>query len=129
MRSRALAVLAAALLAGCSTGDVPPTDGDRPEIYADASTGVLTREQAERCRAAGGEVRRGGLAGFEQCVYAFADAGTACTDGSQCEGQCRAVGDTAFGEPVAGVCQADSSPFGCYAEVEDGLATAALCVD
>jgi hypothetical protein len=32
-------------------------------------------------------------------------------------------------KPITGQCQASSSPFGCFARVEDGHSTGFLCVD
>lgn len=83
------------------------------------------------CAARGGTMQRVGRAQTMQCVVAYADAGKRCTTGSDCQGDCR-VETTPFpqtGAAAVGQCQADSRPFGCYARVENGRATAALCVD
>lgn len=67
-----------------------------------------------------------------QCVISYADAGTVCTDGDQCEGDCRIEEQSPHpmeGTSVTGRCQATSAPFGCFTRVEDGKAAATLCVD
>ena len=82
------------------------------------------------CAAQGGEIRRVGRLQAERCVILYADAGRPCTDGSQCQGDCRLEGspETAA-TPAAGICQADSSPFGCHTTVVDGRPGPTLCVD
>ena len=44
----------------------------------------------DRCAAAGGSYEMAGILGWYRCTISFADAGTACTDNSDCMGQCRA---------------------------------------
>lgn len=115
----------AGLMAACQpTGDV--TQPYEPPIRT-----VAESPEAAACMARGGTMQRVGRAQSLQCVVAYADAGKRCTDGDQCQGDCR-VEDTpwpAAGAQAAGVCQADSRPFGCYAKIESGRAEAALCVD
>jgi hypothetical protein len=67
-----------------------------------------------------------------QCIIAYADAGKRCTDGDQCQGDCRVEGNSVVpeGRPVtAGVCQVDSNRFGCFTTVKNGRAEPTLCVD
>jgi hypothetical protein len=65
----------------------------------------------------------------------FADAGKACSDGSDCQGDCLVPRDRTsrtlpIGAEVMGQCQATSSPFGCRATVEKGrVATPWVCRD
>ena len=85
------------------------------------------------CTAKGGEFRQEGLLGLYRCVVPYGDAGASCSDTSDCEGRCLAHDDVtdyeaAPGEAV-GVCEADDSPFGCFAEIENGNVAPALCVD
>lgn len=138
MRSMIAALSALALLGACAPGETPVADeGVGPRAEAPS-----TQARAE-CRARGGEMQRVGLLGSWQCIVRYADAGKRCTDGDQCQGDCRAA-DTRpppprAGEPVPsrpapqpvteGVCQADSNQFGCYAVVEDGRAAPMICVD
>lgn len=81
------------------------------------------------CESAGGEVRQEGMLGMWRCVTPYADAGKACRGDADCEGKCLATDDAMADEDVGGACQRDDSPFGCYAEVEDGKITEAICVD
>ena len=66
-----------------------------------------------------------------QCVIQYSDAGQTCTDAAQCQGECRVPGSVIVedGRAVEGQCTADSNRFGCYTRVENGRATAAICVD
>ena len=83
------------------------------------------------CETEGGTWRREGRLGLMACVMPHADAGQPCTDGDQCAGDCRLGDDKrpAEGEPVTGICQANTSNFGCFTRVEDGRAAHTLCVD
>lgn len=123
-----LMILAAAMvLAACQ-----PQPAD-PEIGIPDNTPVRVNENATpaECAARGGTLRPVGRAQTTQCVVAYADAGKRCTTGSDCQGDCR-VEDAPFPEAGAnavGQCQADSQPFGCHATVENGKATAAICID
>lgn len=89
-------------------------------------------DQAE-CTENGGTVRQEGLLGLYRCVLPYNDAGKTCSDPSDCEGRC--LGDDSVtdyqAEPgeAQGLCEADDSPFGCFAEIEGGVVGAALCVD
>lgn len=131
-------VLAGVALAGCAYLQDVYADNSGYESGSDpyekiqfAGEMATAAERAE-CEAAGGSVARDGMRGWEQCIQTFADAGKACTDNADCLGQCRlSLGDDMpeAGKPITGKCQATDSPFGCYATVEDGRATPALCVD
>lgn len=125
---RLLIAMAALLAAACQpmpekgtvdTADVPP------------AVQVPENATPTECAARGGAMRPVGRAQTMQCVVTYADAGKRCTTGSDCLGDCR-VEDAPFptsGAAAVGRCQADSQPFGCYAKVEGGKATAAICVD
>lgn len=122
------AVLAAAcqpLPAGQVVSDVDTTDVPPPIRVSESAA-------AAECAARGGRMLPQGRMQTPQCVVTYADAGRRCTDGDQCQGDCR-VADVGAAPPAgaaaAGQCQADSSRFGCYAAVEDGKAEAAICVD
>ncbi|WP_299307412.1 hypothetical protein [uncultured Croceicoccus sp.] len=80
------------------------------------------------CEASGGHVDRRGRGQFETCVHPYGDAGQSCTDNQQCDGKCVAEPDAGM-TGVVGECQADDALFGCYAEVVDGAAVRAICVD
>lgn len=113
------------------TTDVPP-----PVRVPEASL------DAGACRAQGGEIRRIGRLQSPTCVIRYADAGKPCTDGTQCQGDCRADANLqppAIGAPTPGRtpaapdatrgrCAADSDPFGCYTRIENGRGVT-LCVD
>ena len=67
-----------------------------------------------------------------RCVITYADAGTRCTDGDDCAGDCRVedvANAPAAGTNAVGQCQASSSRFGCYTTIEGGKAEATICVD
>ncbi|MBB4131797.1 hypothetical protein GGR62_002600 [Xanthomonas campestris] len=64
-----------------------------------------------------------------RCVVPYADAGKACTDNSDCSGDCLATSIVPTGTATSGTCQRDSDRFGCRQEVVGGLGQAALCID
>ena len=90
-----------------------------------------TPSEIAACEAAGGTVGPGGLAGFDQCVLPFCDAGEVCSDSSECVGNCYTGPGFAGGSgtPTTGFCQPNSSPFGCRTEVVGGVAGPTICVD
>ena len=118
---RILIAALALLSAACSPMADAAPDSARPVQTAEASS----------CATRGGEMRRVGRMQSWQCIIRYADAGKRCTDGDQCAGDCRVAGEThlAEGARSAGVCSADSDRFGCHTTIEDGRATATLCID
>ena len=116
-------IAALALLAAACT----PMSGTTPDPTAPVSSLSSTD-----CAARGGSMKAVGRLQSMQCVVPYADAGKTCTDGDQCAGECRTADVTQRpmeGTSVSGQCQATSEPFGCFTRVEDGKATATLCVD
>jgi hypothetical protein len=93
----------------------------------------LTVVDLAACDAKGGDVRQEGLLGLWQCVVSYGDAGNTCAAPRDCQGRCLAADDiTDFEAPpgkAKGRCEADDSPFGCYAEINDGSLSAMLSVD
>lgn len=91
---------------------------------------VSTGSAEASCKAKGGHLERVGKLQALRCITTYADAGKACTDGSQCLGQ-RCMGeakDEGVATPVAGHCVATNDPFGCQTLIRAGKA-ATLCVD
>lgn len=132
------AILAAALLSGCSAlrdfHAANPDFGSSQSPYEKIqfAAQVATPDERARCEAAGGTVERAGRAGWERCVQSYPDAGKACSDSTECLGECRVPDDKReikAGTPVEGVCQAKDVPFGCHAKVEKGVAGPFICVD
>ena len=124
---RNLIIVAAGLLIAACATEVPVAE--RPQVEA---TEAYVAANAAICRDAGGDYIRDGMRGWYQCVYPYPDAGEPCFDSSECEGQCRAdvAGSHMLPEgSMTGTCQMTTSPFGCYATVENGQVGATLCVD
>jgi hypothetical protein len=96
-----------------------------------APSGPEQSQSAAACQSRGGELRRVGRMQSEQCVIGYADADKACTSSDQCAGDCRieAAPFPDAGSVAQGRCQAESQNFGCHANVENGRATAAICID
>ena len=118
------------LTAACaSTDGRQPEDQTLEETYQEA----LEKIDVEACGESGGEVRRAGMLGMPRCITPYADAGKSCTSGEQCDGRCMASDDitdfNAAPGQAEGVCEADDSPFGCYATIDDGTLSPFLCVD
>ena len=116
----ALALLAA--LAGCSATPVHTSAVPAPLAVPGDEAG---------CSAAGGRWQPIGRLQRWTCLVDYPDAGKACSDHSQCHGQCLASGtDAVVGQPLTGTCQRDASErFGCRQPVENGHAGPAICVD
>ncbi|WAC60591.1 hypothetical protein [Brevundimonas sp. SL130] len=95
------------------------------------SDAPMQSAEASACATRGGTLKQVGRMQSWQCVISYADAGKRCTDGDQCQGDCRVEGNTGIeaGATTAGVCQADSDRFGCNTPVEDGKAGSTLCID
>lgn len=119
MRFRPSAGLA--LFALLALGACAPSAVEAPAVSSEAAA----------CAARGGVMRPVGRAQSVRCIVRYADAGRACTDAAQCQGECLASSD---GEPdqagvVHGVCSADSNRFGCRTVIRDGKARPTICVD
>jgi hypothetical protein len=121
--------LAAAAAFALTLGACMPNAAAGPDAGPAAPTAVPETQAA--CETEGGTWRREGRLGLMTCVMPHADAGQPCTDSDQCAGDCRLADDKrpAEGEAVTGICQANTSNFGCFTRVEDGRAAATLCVD
>lgn len=89
--------------------------------------------ELQSCASSGGMIQARGRLGTPMCVHPYSDAGKSCSDKSDCQGRCLADpgadGLPKLGEAATGRCQADDKLFGCYAELRDGKARAAICVD
>ena len=85
----------------------------------------------QACTVQGGKFAQQGKLGCYQCVVTYADAGKACTDGSDCQGNCESRGEYADVGTAnqTGQCSADSSPFGCHQVINNGVAESAICID
>ncbi|HNS88030.1 MAG TPA: hypothetical protein PKH09_14100 [Parvularculaceae bacterium] len=141
-----LAAIALALAVACSNEGATPEapaqvdEGGAVGAAVDVTAGEaktieemqaesLAAVDQEACAAAGGAVRREGMLGMYRCVIPYADAGKQCRSSDECQGKCLVNDDAAVGDDAVGACQANDSPFGCYAEIEDGKVTTAICVD
>ena len=108
--------------------------GEQPEkTLEEAREEALAKIDVAACEAGGGVVRPEGMMGMPRCVTPYGDAGAVCSDASDCEGRC--MGDdrvTDYDAPpgeAKGICEANDSPFGCYATIVGGTPDAMLCVD
>ena len=115
MRILALTAVAALLLSACA----PTAEPAAPSAQTLASA----------CSAKGGSIQPVGRAQIPTCVTPYADAGKACTDKSQCEGNCILEGNIEATGDVTGQCQKTNRQFGYYAKVVNGKSTGAICVD
>ena len=123
-----LTALTLALVAACAPAPAPVTTGDQwAEAPMSAPPAQPDTEEARSCAARGGAMQPVCRMQTMQCVVQYSDAGQACRDGDDCQGDCRA--DAGATGQVTGQCQASSDPCGCFAVVEDGRVQHALCVD
>ena len=123
-------IIAAALLAAAC--QPMPVEGGRTDL-AEVPATRTSADAAADCAARGGKMLPQGRMQSLQCVVSYADAGKRCTDGDDCQGDCRVEeaegGFPAAGSSAVGQCQASSSRFGCYTTVENGRTEATICVD
>lgn len=118
------------MLSACSLFEKPQSSEPEMEPRPFAVEGeIATAAERAQCDSLGGEIQRAGLLGWEHCILPYADAGKTCSDSAECEGRCLVNEMTDTGTALSGTCQADSNPFGCYTEMEDGEAGMAICVD
>ncbi|WMJ71068.1 hypothetical protein [Stenotrophomonas sp. 24(2023)] len=139
MRVHHLAGLCLALLlAACSSTPAAEDTGHIAASTPAAATGPAGSEAAQAyqdaldvdCQAAGGTLQPLGRLQRVQCVIPYADAGKACSTGSDCSGQCLASGEVVPGSKATGTCQRDiSENFGCRQRIDGGVAQGTLCVD
>lgn len=114
-----------------SGSDVREEGEPQPKTIEDLRAESLAAIDRDACADKGGEIRQEGMLGTWRCRVPYADAEKACQDKADCEGKCLLppASEAATGEAATGACQANDSPFGCYAEVVEGKVAAALCVD
>ena len=117
---RTLALVGALALASCA-----------PAPVTDETPGATQTLTAAECTARGGQMRPVGRMQSVRCVLRYADAGKCCTDGAQCQGDCRVEGETSAreGDAVVGRCQVENVRFGCFTTIANGRAQATLCID
>lgn len=93
----------------------------------------LAKIDKEACKAKGGEIHPEGMLGLWRCVVKYYDAGAICSDQKDCQGRCLVADDITVPDAPAGEakgrCEADDSPFGCHAEIKDGVIQQTICVD
>jgi putative hemolysin len=126
-----LIAAAALMMAACQpvpiTAPTQTASTDTPAVQTPAPG-----TDAAACAARGGKMLPQGRLQSLQCVVSYADAGRRCTDGDDCQGDCRIEevnGTPDAGAAAVGQCQANSTRFGCYTTVEGGKAEATICVD
>jgi hypothetical protein len=103
------------------------SDRFRPVVR---TVGATPADEVRRCEQNGGKIERRSLGQrFEVCVVPFRDAGSRCTDNSQCEGACIADAVSRTRVASTGRCQADNDPYGCFSELVNGKTDELVCVD
>ncbi len=86
-------------------------------------------EQA--CQSIGGTMQPEGMSGCYRCTQHYSDGGKVCTDGSDCQGDCKGWIDDERVEnnKFTGECAYDDSIFGCYTIIEKGQQISGSCID
>ena len=80
-----------------------------PQTTGTASNAPMQSADAASCATRGGTMKQVGRMQSWQCVISYADAGKRCTDGDQCQGDCRIEGNSGVAPGAA----ATRSPAGC----------------
>ena len=106
-------LLAAVLIAGSCASAAPGASPTDPKV----------------CAALGGQLQKVCRSQTLACLVPFRDAGKPCTDKSQCQGRCLAVGRPDMGVAVAGRCETNHGPCGCFTTVVRGKVDGSICVD
>ncbi|KAB7768874.1 hypothetical protein [Xanthomonas maliensis] len=119
------ALVCALWVSACSTPPAAPSAATAGSTAAAASPAA----DAAACTAQGGQLRPVGRLQIPRCVVPYADAGKACSDTSDCRGDCLATNIVPTGTATTGTCQRDSDRFGCRQQVVGGKGQAALCID
>ena len=112
-----------------ATNDAAMNDKNDPFAYQ--ACVYPPNEMVQACTAKDGVFSQQGRLGCYQCVVSYSDAGKACQDSSDCQGKCKTTGEfvDANAKNQSGQCASDSSPFGCYQMIEEGVTQPAICVD
>ena len=91
---------------------------------------ALAKIDVAACSAEGGTVKGVCMFGMPACVRPYRDGGKACTDGSQCEGNCIQTEPwVPPGTETTGICETTDEPCGCTSEIVEGRALVGLCED
>lgn len=100
--------------------------------YVGGEDSDLNPDNEEDCLAAGGDWSIHGLLPQPSCSLPTKDANALCMDSDECQAGCiypYQDSDANVGYEVIGQCQETTSPFGCFAFVEDGKLQPTLCID
>lgn len=123
-----------AILLGCLVFVLSVTGcGDKSNV---ADTVAVADDESRACAEQGGDWRRVCMVQRYQCVKPYSDAGKACGDSSECEGECLVelvsacneageCKDPEVPEPgaqVTGICQRNDDPCGSFVIVREGRA-------
>ena len=113
------------------TAENDTATNDKNDPFAYQACVYPPNEMVQACTAKGGAFSQQGRLGCYQCVVTYTDAGKACQDSSDCKGKCKNTGEfiDASTKTQSGQCASDSSPFGCYQTIEEGVTQPAICVD
>ena len=117
---RIFILLAALVVSACAPMPEPTDVGSNKAVPAD---------NPAACATPGGDWQPICMMGKPACVITYKDAGKACTDGSQCSGNCVTTSSLEPEKPAQGVCTTTSDPCGCKQFVENGKASYPLCAD
>lgn len=126
-----LALVAFAFAAACTPSPTPAPADPAPVPAVEAPKPENATDEAT-CKTGGGEWKPICRMQKPACVTTYADAGKACTDGSECAGDCVSAGGGEFpaaGATATGVCSTNNDPCGCKQTITGGKANAAICVD
>jgi hypothetical protein len=129
---RLIILTAALLMAACQPMPAADAGSQGTDVSAQTPTRSPSSFTAAECTERGGKMLPQGRMQSVMCVLTYTDAGQRCTDGDDCQGNCRiedVAGAPQAGQTAVGQCQASSSSFGCYTTVEGGKAEPTICVD
>lgn len=110
------------LASACSTGN------QNAELKSVANQNIELKSEKRECGIKGGAWQKVCLRGYKFCVMPYSDAGKPCRGSSDCQGRC-VENVKPQTESLAGQCQANNNPCGCFANIENNKLAGILCVD
>lgn len=127
---RVLAPIMLLVLSACSSYSGAVESGETSALKMSLIERANSIPSKSMCDAEGGSWQKVGRLQLDACVLPSSDAGSSCTDSTQCEVACVSMNNNVKpGDQVYGVCSESTNLFGCHTYVSDGTAEHTLCVD
>lgn len=125
-------VLLTTALVSCTHSNAPTEKGNTA-ISRSAATSGMSSSQTNQCKLNGGTLKKVCMKGDWHCVIPYEDAGSPCSDNSECQGDCRIYSGShaleSQNNELTGQCAKDNNPCGCWGNLVNGKSRGILCRD